>query len=288
MVSGLGYFSGLDPLCTEARKQLMPDALPARVLPDKENALPVKAAVVCVHGFTAMPYEVMPVARACGELGIAAIAPLLPGHGYRDLAEQKQQFGKVTKAGLLSAVRTEIARVRDQYEWVGIYGHSMGGAIALILSAEGLVDACAVSAPAIKLPRIAEWLAPVICCVGFTRNAPTCKTSFHLPCYQFHHSYAVRALWRLSRSARQQLSQITCPVLGVHTHDDKTVPPIVLDLMQQQIPVPVETAWFDPSSHVMTLDVSGEQVSEAIAQFFQRQLISSTHEPSSLLSQSHQ
>ena len=290
MASDVQYFSGFDALSEEMRSQLNPDGFPQALSPDSsETSEPVvsnsaasdlasaktpaiqRAVVICVHGFTAMTYEVMPVARACVQAGLSAIAPLLPGHGYRHLPEQKRQFGKVSAAKLLAAVRAEIARARQHYDKVGLYGHSMGGAIALILAAEGLVDACGVSAPALKLPGTAEWLPPLVCWVSFTRKVSCCDP-FYFPSYKFHHSHAVRALWKLSHQARRQLSSITCPVLGVHSHQDQTVPPVVLGMMSQRIPGPVETEWFDPSSHAMTCDVRGEEMSQRIAAFFRQQL----------------
>jgi len=282
MAAGLSYFSGFDALSAPMKERIMLEALPQHLSQPTTHSEAARVAVVCVHGFTAMPYEVMPIANACHEKGVGAIAPLLPGHGYKNISEQKQQFGTVTKDNLLGSVRTEIARARQQYDKVGIYGHSMGGAIALILAAEGLVDACAVTAPAIKLPLIADLLAPVVCCIGFTRNVQTCE-SFEMPFYRFHHSHAVRALWRLSRLAKRQLSQVNCPVLGVHTHQDTIVPPVVLDMMEQRIPGPLETQWFEPSCHLMTLDVSGQAISQSIATFFQKQLMPA---PSALMPQS--
>ncbi|MEO1622823.1 MAG: hypothetical protein AAFU53_17535 [Cyanobacteria bacterium J06632_3] len=84
MASVPRYFSGFDTLSTEQQDMLMADASPAHLLPmPPEDAANKTAAVVCVHGFTGVPYEVMPVARACAEAGMGAIAPLLPGHGYR-------------------------------------------------------------------------------------------------------------------------------------------------------------------------------------------------------------
>jgi esterase/lipase len=47
---------------------------------------------------------------------------------------------------------------------------------------------------------------------------------------------------------------------------------VVLPLMEKQIPVPIETAWFDVSGHVMLLDTSGVVVAQTVADFFQRQL----------------
>lgn len=273
------YLSGFHPLPRELSARLMVDAHPLFQTGEPSDlggaSRPKEittetgrnACVICLHGFTGNPYEVAPAVDAIAQLGCDAVAPLLPGHGYQHRAEQEQQFSQITPAVMLEAVRQEIAEARQRYHFVGLLGFSMGGSIALSLAAEGLVDACAVAAPALRLPPVAEVLIPLLSWASFTREAPSTE-SFYLPVYPFHHSKALRTLWQLSRHARQQLPRIQCPVLGIHSHNDATVPPIVLDLMEQCIRVPIETAWFDQSGHVMLRDVSGLAVAQTLAQFF--------------------
>jgi carboxylesterase len=261
------YFSGFDPLPSAIEARVMDDARPL-YLRSRESA---DAVVICVHGFTGNPYEVTPAARAITDVGCDAVVPLLPGHGYRDRMEQEREFAAITKSGILAAAREEITRAREQYSSVGIFGFSMGGAIALTMAAERLVDACAVAAPALRLPLKAELLIPLLGWANFTVEAPLQKP-FYLPVYEFYHARALRALWRLGRHARGKLSQIQCPVLGVHSHQDLTVPPVVLALMERRISSEVETAWFDESGHSMLLDVQGTAVALKVAEFFHRQL----------------
>ncbi|MBE9140906.1 alpha/beta fold hydrolase [Nodosilinea sp. LEGE 07088] len=261
------YFSGFAPIPAEAEPRLMPDAQPLYLQPNSDG----NAVVVCVHGFTGTPYEVAPAARAIAKLGIAAVAPLLPGHGYQHREEQKREFARITPAGMLAAVREEISKARQRYARVGLLGFSMGGAIALRMAAESLVDCCVAVAPALRLPPQGEILIPLLSWASFTLPAVP-KDPFYIPCYDFHHSHALRTLWQLSRYARSGLPKISCPVLGIHSHNDLTVLPVVLPLMQAQIPVPIETAWFDGSGHVMLLDKSGAAVAQTVAEFFQRQL----------------
>ena len=262
------YFSGFGPLPAEIESRLMVEARPQYSATSSPRN---DAVVICVHGFTGVPYEVAPSVRALADLGIPAVAPLLPGHGYKHRDEQVQAFAKITKEGMLAAARQEIARAREQYTQVGMFGFSMGGAISLIMAAEGLLDACAVAAPALRLPTKAEVLIPLLGWANFALSAPHTEP-FYLPGYEFHHSRALQALWQLSRQARHRLSDIQCPVLGIHSHNDLTVPPVVLALMEQHIPGQIKTAWFDESGHVMLLDKSGLAVASSVAEFFRSQL----------------
>ena len=262
------YFSGFDSLPSDIADRLKSDAKP-QFLP---SASGTDTVIICLHGFTGTPYEVQPAVKAIAGAGLSAVAPLLPGHGYLDRPEQEKQFAQITQAGMLAAARQEIARAREQYRHVGILGFSMGGAISLSMASEGLVDVCIVAAPALRLFRKAEILIPLLCWANFTLEAPH-KEPFYLPGYEFHHSWALRTLLQLTRHARRQLPQIQCPVLGIHSHNDLTVPPVVLGLMEKHIPTPIETAWFDDSGHSMLLDRSGSAVAAKIAEFFKHQSV---------------
>ncbi len=261
------YFSGFDPLPSDIESSLMVEAKPLYL--NSEGS--ADTVVICLHGFTGVPYEVAPAVKAIAATGLTAVAPLLPGHGYRHRPDQEREFARITKAGMLAAARQEIARAREHYSHVGMLGFSMGGAIALSMAAEGLLDACAVVAPALRLPLRGELLIPLLTWLPFVLPAKPSEP-FHLPVYEFHHSWALRTLWQLRRHARRQLPQIRCPLLGVHSQNDLTVPPVVLDLMQSKVPKPVETVWFNDSGHVMLLDKSGAEVASTVTEFFQHHL----------------
>ena len=239
----------------------MGEAQPLSIRPESASAV-----VICLHGFTGTPHEVAPAESANGHSGLAAVAPTLPGHGFAERERQRQAFANLRSADLLTAARQEIARAHQHYDRVGMLGFSMGGAIALTMAAEGRLEACAVVAPALRLPLKAEVLIPLLGWASFQLDAPN-----PMPGYDFHHSHALQALWRVGKAARRQLDRIQIPVLGIHSHNDHTIPPTVLPLMESRIPVPLETAWFDDSDHVMLLDNSGAAVAERVTAFFQQQ-----------------
>ncbi len=263
----LSYFSGFENVPTEYENKLWSDGLPWY---DQNEQNQANAVVICLHGFTATPYEVRPVGKACLQLGMDAIAPLLPGHGYSRLEEQKSEFPKMTKEGMFEAVRQEISQARKHYKFVGIFGHSMGGAIALTMASEGLVDACTVTAPAIKLPLRGEILIGLFGWINI--SMPKHPDNFYNPNYLFENSKAGLALQRIALHARQYLSRITCPTLVVHSHQDPLIDSIVVKWIKAKVKGSVEVAWFDDSGHVLTLDVKGKEVSETIAKYLANQI----------------
>lgn len=259
-------FSGFDTLTAKQQGQLLKDAMP-RFFParDREKA---EAVVVCLHGFTGMTYEADPVAEACSRLGMDAVTVLLPGHGYAEKSVQVRQFSHITGRGLLEATRLVLSEARGQYKKVGIFGQSMGGAIALQMAAEHRVDACAVAAPALRLATNAEILIPLLSWAEFTLPS-NLQQDFYLPCYDFYHSKALRALWQVCRRARNSLTDITCPVYAAHSHNDATIPPVVMDWLQRDVSN-LTYQWFDASNHVLTRDVEGDEVSRQVGEFLKK------------------
>ena len=257
------YFSGFEAISAADQDKFWKDARPKYF----KSEQPAKAIVICLHGFTGTPYEVQPVGEACFGMEIDAVTPILPGHGYEQVADQRREFPRMTMEGMFEAARQEIYRARQSYQFVGMFGLSMGGAIALTMAAEGLIDACAAAAPALRLPLQAEILIPLLGWASFWTPSYT-KQPFYLPAYHAYHSHSLRELRRIGRHARSQLTKIQCPTLVVHSHRDPTIPAIVANWIQTEIPGKVKVAWFNESGHCMPRDVQGEEVSETVAQFF--------------------
>jgi carboxylesterase len=262
-------FSGFDPIADDVRSQLIPDGLP-QFYPATPNQT-TERIVVCIHGFTGTAYEAAPIAEACAQAGLDAVTILLPGHGYVDPETQRHQFARITAQGLLNAARLTLQRARDQYQQVGVFGISMGGAIALQMAAEQRVDACAVAAAALRLSAKAEILIPLLSWAKFYLPSEL-QHDFYLPAYDFYHSRSLRALWQVSRQARANLSEITCPVYAAHSHYDTTIPPVVMEQMQREISSLKEAVWLDQSNHVLTRDKDSETIKQQVAEFMVRHL----------------
>jgi carboxylesterase len=269
-ISGKTYLSGFDPLPADVQARLWPEGVPFFKKTEKSKP----AIVVCLHGFGASPYEIRPVAEACAAAGIDAVAPLLPGHGFAAEVDQKQEITRMTKDSAIAAVRQEIARARENHAKVFVYGQSMGGALALIVAGEGIVDAVATTAPAIKLPGGAGFLMGLVALscnkLNFYIKKQAKPRSFTNLSYAYHNSLAAAQMQRISLHARKMLASIQCPVFVAHSHHDSTIDPVVTTWIQGKARGPVEIAWFDESDHTMPLDVQGQAVSKKIAAFFSK------------------
>lgn len=223
-------------------------------------------AVVCFHGFGASPFETKPIAKKAVERGIDAIGPLLQGHGIKNKKLAKREMSKPSAEDWLNCARTTIIKAREHYDTLFTYGQSMGGAIALKMASEGLVDACAVTGAGIRLPPIVS-LFYVLGHLNFNIPNPD-NNDYYNETYLFRNSKSLLQLKRLSKMAKKGLNKITCPVLACHSHDDTTIHPKVVKWIKENVKGPVQVKWYDDSGHTIPLDVDGEKAAENIANFF--------------------
>lgn len=257
--------SGFDTVAAEYDGHLWPEAQPYHLRADP----PSDTIVLGLHGFRATPYELRPVHEACCAAGFDGMAPLLEGHGYRERREQIEAIRWMFPRSIEQAIVNEVARCRARgYRRVLLYGHSMGGALALRLAGHGLVDAVAVTAPALTLPRIA-LLAELVPQFLDLRVPSLPERGVKNFTYPFDPAQAVVKVNRIATRARAVLDKVSCPVLVVHSHGDRTIDHRVGRLVEKRCKGPVRRLWFDDSGHCMTLDVSGPAVAKAIADFFQ-------------------
>ena len=111
-----------------------------------------RRAVLILHGFGDTPQTVHYLADHLHELGFAVHAPLLPGHG-RTLPE----FGASGAEAWLSAAERELDALRQSFEFVGLVGVSMGGAISVILAARPDLQARDAPPNAMSANQGARW-----------------------------------------------------------------------------------------------------------------------------------
>jgi len=226
-----------------------------------------KSVVICLHGWTATTYEPKPIGDAIFQSGIDSAGPLLPGHGYKEKRVAKKELSKIKYTDWISAVSYEIKQARKKYNKVFIYGQSMGGALALYAASEGIVDGCAVTAPAIKLPIVVNIFGPIFGFMNLFRKKKINQNFFNEE-YSFESLKSANELRKLAKSVQNNLHRIKCPILICHSKKDSAIDPIVPEIIKEKIKGSVEIAWFNDSEHSMTLDIQGKEVAKKIVTFF--------------------
>lgn len=230
------------------------------------------AAIICLHGFCASPYEIKPVADELGKAGFHVVAPAIPGH-----AIAPKELGLSILSGLkyndwIQGIKRLVDDLKTQFDKIFIYGQSMGGAIALALATMNIVDAVAVTGAAIRLQTVAHVFGPILSLFNTNFKRTPQPGSPKNVTYSSRPSKAIYQLVLLGKKVMQDLRKITCPVFIGHSQIDDTVPPKVPTIIEKKaINANVQIQWFNKSSHVYTLDTSAGEVIESIKTFFLEQ-----------------
>jgi carboxylesterase len=196
--------------------------------------VPAEHAVVCLHGYTGYPGELALPAQLLYQSGCDVFVPRYPGHGTSG-----SDFLTTGKRDWITAAEDTLRRAVNAYATVSLIGHSMGGAIAIILANQFSIKQVVLYAPALIIPGLS-----LIKVSFFGLFIPRIRQSWQSdPRYQFfderdedddaymgseYWSYLyprqLRQLELIRREAVQQLPESTSNILVITGGDDATVP----------------------------------------------------------------
>jgi carboxylesterase len=245
---------------------------PARALAAQGRA----PGVLALHGFGGTQREIELVFEVATELGLAASAPLLPGHGTRVAELAQTGF-----SDWLSAAERELETLSARGKVV-VAGLSMGSLVAAHLAAvrpeevAGLV--LLANAAWLKAPFPA-WALQVVHSLGLPDflmpkkgpdiEDPTMRSS-HLG-YDSHPVHAAIRVLEAGRAVRRELPKVVCPTLILHGTKDSVCPVSNAWRVAERLGTrDVRVVILPHSRHIITRDVEREQVRREIAQFLGR------------------
>jgi len=227
-------------------------------------------AMLLIHGFGDTPQTLRALASDLYESGYDVRVPLLPGHG-RSVAS----FDAATHDVWIGAVRTELAALRAKYEWVGLGGLSMGGALAAIVAAD------------IRDLPVLVLMAPYVAMPLYIRAAAACHTwwtpfrpqlaasspdSIHDPveraknlAYGHVTGHALHELAAVARLAQASLPRVTAPTLLIQSrHDNRIAERVAKRAFAALGAARKELVLTDVGGHILTVDYGKERVFETI------------------------
>ncbi len=245
------------------------DVAPFDLRPDP--ARDTRAAVLCLHGLTGTPYEVLPLAEALAQRGLRARGPWMAGHerGHEALAQTRHQDWVELAARELAALREEHARVF-------VAGISMGGLVTLRIAQTRDVDGIVVIGTPLALRRPLPFLARAL-----RRVVPFRKkrgSDIREPGASARHPglgamplASVNELVALQAEVIGGLSRIDAPILVAHGRHDRTALPRDAARIHAEVASSEkELFYLERSGHVATVDYDGPALALAVADFFAR------------------
>lgn len=176
-----------------------------------------KMAVLLVHGFTATPWEMRPLAEFLADTGIASLAVRLPGHGTspEDLAGRRWEEWS-------DAILDGYQILSKDFQVIYGMGMSTGCLLLLITAMAKPLNGLVLFSPYLRvLNKLApyagwlQWLRP------YHEKPAGEEPNVHY--YNRRPLASIHQINRLLKTVHKQLPQIECPVLAFNGEGDQTV-----------------------------------------------------------------
>ncbi|HTV23561.1 MAG TPA: alpha/beta fold hydrolase [Polyangiaceae bacterium] len=235
--------------------------------------------VLGLHGFGATPQEVDLVIEIARELGLAARAPLLPGHGTSvlDLARTRYRHW-------LGAAERALFALAAEHQQVIVIGSSMGSLLALDLAVDypDVVVGVGVLGSPIRLP----WPYPSLALAAIDwLGIP----DFTLPksgpdildpegrrtqvTYSEQPAHAGNEVRRAGRRVEGRIGLVSCPAFVAHGRHDRVCPVANARIVHDRLATPAaekELLILERSHHIITRDLERGILHTRLRAFIER------------------
>jgi len=237
-------------------------------------------SVLALHGFGATPEEVLIVVEVARELGLRALAPLLPGHGQSVYALAQSRWADWRRGA--ERALDELVRRGP----VLVVGSSMGSLLALELALDRPDDVLALGV--LSSPIRLRWPFPSL---GLQLVAALGVPDFALPkagvdirdavlrrsqvTYDAQPAYAGNELRLAGRRIEARLGEIRCPAFIAHGQRDHVCPVSNARRVYAGLGTPPwekELLLLPRSYHIITRDIERGRLRAHLHRFLTRAL----------------
>jgi carboxylesterase len=207
--------------------------------------------------------------------------PVLRGHG----AESPEALRGIRWPDWVADAESALQELLDEVEQAIVFGHSMGGLVALTLVADhgDRVDSLVVAAAAVQLAsplapgRPLYVLAPLVTRFRDQLPMPPVYADPALAQYDTNYAWApsdaALSLLAFSKRTRQRLPEVDVPTLILQSRNDATVAPESAELIYERIATPPgekRIVWFEETGHEMFRDCEREAAIGAVANWVRK------------------
>jgi carboxylesterase len=185
--------------------------------------------ILLLHGLTATPWEVKPLAEYLANQNVTVMAPLLPGHGTT-----MADLDKATWQEWYLAANASLADLKKKTKRVYVGGISTGADIAILLASENDIDGLVVIAPPIefrdwraKFVGVYQYLLP------YVEHDVIGPEIGHY--YVMNPSHGVAELVKMIGKVKTSLPRVSTPTLILQSINDKTINPTSANFVFQNL-----------------------------------------------------
>ena len=219
-----------------------------------------------LHGFGDTPQTLARLATKLHSGGYGVYVPLLPGHGRTMAAFRKSNADEWAEAA-----RAAFRQVQSRHRSVSVVGLSMGGALAVALTAESR-DVCALAliAPYVEMPRMiraaaaTHWLWGRFAGEISAQNPRSIRDPIEREKSLAYGSVTGSALYQLLkvvRRARKSLPDVKAPTLLIQSREDPRCTPEGAERAMKLLGArEKKLVWTEGAGHVITVDYGRERV----------------------------
>jgi carboxylesterase len=219
-----------------------------------------------LHGFGDTPQTLTLLAKRLKSAGYGVYVPLLPGHG-----RSMDAFLRSGADEWARAASGALAEMRRRHKSVSVVGLSMGGALAVALTAEVRdVPALALIAPYVEMPRFLRAAASTHWLWGRFAGEISAQNmqSIHDPierekslAYGSVTGSALYQLLKVVNRARRALPDVKAPTLLIQSRDDPRCSQRGAEQAIKKLGArEKKLVWIEGAGHVITVDYGRERV----------------------------
>ncbi len=237
--------------------------------------------ILGIHGYTGYPGELAFLSKGLAERGYHVVVPRLPGHGTNGA-----DFARTGHHDWISAVIEAYIELQSQHERVYVMGHSMGGALALIVASLFPVERLVLIAPAVHIRlrggKLVKLLAKFVKSPKKVPWEPRPEILFFDDRDIDDDIFLGTEYWGWSRvpqvaelaalmalsSTRHRLKRVGAETLVITGEKDEVVPKESTKLLDRRLPTPPKRLHYMESGHLLPYEVDREEILLEIIQFF--------------------
>jgi carboxylesterase len=226
--------------------------------------------VLCLHGFTATPFEFSWLGPRLEQRGFVVSAPLLPGHGNGPAALDRTGW-----PDWFAGADAAFVDLRSRCDSVAVVGQSLGGLLALHLArnrGDQLACVASLGAP-LWLPTWAALAARAVGALGWPfvpkRGGPDILDTTAVagaPVMKVFPPRALASVERFMGVVRAEIDLVSIPTFVAHAEHDHVAPPACAAELARRVGA-VKLVWLPRSYHIGPLDVDRELLADELIGF---------------------